>query len=169
MTNKDKQNKIYNKESSTWVEVSPDEFKKYNRWCTALRKREQYWKRCSCKRNKWWLCDGNCLDCEFCIKKEASLDKPLPNGKGTLSDYISDNTPTPEEIVSDRDLLNCLISRLREIDPEADRIIQIWIDHPESISDRKVAKILGRKQRTFADEMKKFRDEFKEYRKKQYR
>lgn len=166
MTDKDKQNKIYNKESSTWVEVSPDEFKKYNRWCTALRKREQYWKRCSCKRNKWWLCDGNCLDCEFCIKKEAYLDKPLPNGKGTLSDYISDNTPTPEEIVSDRDLLNCLISRLREIDPEADRIIQIWIDHPESISDRKVAKILGRKQRTFADEMKKFRDEFKDYRKK---
>lgn len=166
MTDKDKQNKIYNKESSTWVEVSPDEFKKYNRWCTALRKREQYWKRCSCKRNKWWLCDGNCLDCEFCIKKEASLDKPLPNGKGTLSDYISDNTPTPEEIVSDRDLLNCLISRLREIDPEADRIIQIWIDHPESISDRKVAKILGRKQRTFADEMKKFRDEFKQYREK---
>ena len=166
MTDKDKQNKIYNKESSTWVEVSPDEFKKYNRWCTALRKREQYWKRCSCKRNKWWLCDGNCLDCEFCIKKEASLDKPLPNGKGTLSDYISDNTPTPEAIVSDRDLLNCLISRLREIDPEADRIIQIWIDHPESISDRKVAKILGRKQRTFADEMKKFRDEFKQYREK---
>lgn len=166
MTDKDKQNKIYNKESSTWVEVSPDEFKKYNRWCTALRKREQYWKRCSCKRNKWWLCDGNCLDCEFCIKKEASLDKPLPNGKGTLSDYISDNTPTPEEIVSDRDLLNCLISRLREIDPEADRIIQIWINHPESISDRKVAKILGRKQRTFADEMKKFRDEFKQYREK---
>ena len=166
MTDKDKQNKIYNKESSTWVEVSPDEFKKYNRWCTALRKREQYWKRCSCKRNKWWLCDGNCLDCEFCIKKEASLDKPLPNGKGTLSDYISDNTPTPEEIVSDRDLLNCLVSRLREIDPEADRIIQIWINHPESISDRKVAKILGRKQRTFADEMKKFRDEFKQYREK---
>lgn len=166
MTDKDKQNKIYNKESSTWVEVSPDEFKKYNRWCTALRKREQYWKRCSCKRNKWWLCDGNCLDCEFCIKKEASLDKPLPNGKGTLSDYISDNTPTPEEIVSDRALLACLISRLREIDPEADRIIQIWIDHPESISDRKVAELLGRKQRTFADEMKKFRDEFKQYREK---
>lgn len=166
MTDKDKQNKIYNKESSTWVEVSPDEFKKYNRWCTALRKREQYWKRCSCPRNKWWLCDGNCLDCEFCIKKEASLDKTLPNGKGTLSDYISDNTPTPEEIVYDRDLLNCLIRRLREIDPEADRIIQIWIDHPESISDRKVANLLGRKQRTFADEMKKFRDEFREYRKK---
>lgn len=166
MTNTDKQNKIYDKESSTWFELSPDEFKKYNRWCTALRKREQYWKRCSCKRNKWWLCDGNCLDCEFCIKIEASLDKPLPNGKGTLSDYVSDNTPTPEEIVSDRDLLNCLISRLREIDPEADRIIQIWIDHPESISDRKVAEILGRKQRTFADEMKKFRDEFREYRKK---
>lgn len=166
MTDKDKQNKIYNKESSTWVEVSPDEFKKYNRWCTALRKREQYWKRCSCKRNKWWLCDGNCLDCEFCIKKEASLDKPLPNGKGTFGDYILDDTPTPEEIVSDRDLLACLISRLREIDPEADRIIQIWIDHPESISDRKVAKLLGRNQRTFADEMKKFRDEFNDYREK---
>ena len=46
----------------------------------------------------------------------------------------------------------------------ADRIIQIWQDHPEGISDRKVAELLGRKQRTFADEMKKFRDEFRAYR-----
>ena len=166
MTTTDKYNKIYDKNSSTWFEVSPDEFQEYNRRCTNLRKRMQYHGQCSCKRNKWWLCDGNCPDCKFYTKIEASLDETLPNGKGTLSDYVSDNTPTPEEIVSDRDLLNRLISRLREIDPEADRIIQIWIDHPESISDRKVAKILGRKQRTFADEMKKFRDEFKQYREK---
>lgn len=131
----DKQNKIYDKESSTCFDVSPDEFKEYKRRCTNLRKRMQYRGHCFCPRNKWWLCDGNCLDCGFCIKTEAYLDKPLPNGKGTLSDYIFDNNPTPEEIVSDRALLACLISRLREIDPEADRIIQIWIDHPESISD----------------------------------
>ena len=91
----------------------------------------------------------------------VSVDDPLPDAEGTLGDYVPDDKPTIDEVLADRDLLERLIKRLREIDPEADRILEIWQDNPEGISDRKVAEILGRKQRTFADEMKKFRDEFR--------
>lgn len=158
--------KIYDKNTHTWFEVSDKQYRDYDRWRTALRKRRQYHGECSCPRPKFWLCDGNCPYCEFRIVKTVSLDMPLPDGEGTLSDYVSDHTPTPEEIITDYDLLDHLFVRLHEIDSEADRIIEIWMDHPDGISDRKVAKLLGRKQRTFADEMKKFRDEFKAERNK---
>lgn len=50
-------------------------------------------------------CDGDCVDCEFHTRNEVSLDDPLPDGEGTRGDYVPDDNPTPEEIISDRDLL----------------------------------------------------------------
>jgi hypothetical protein len=43
-------------------------------------------------------------------------------------------------------------------------IIQLWKDHPEGISDRKIAEVLDRPQRTFADQMKKYRTELRKVR-----
>lgn len=115
-------------------------------------------------RSKWWLCDGNCHDCEFRDNTIVSFNDPLPDGEGTLEDYVPSNAPTPEEIVSDKILLNHLIDHLREIDPDADHIIHIWKDNPDGISNRKVVQMLGRAQRTFAYEMKKFRSECRKIR-----
>jgi IS30 family transposase len=64
-----------------------------------------------------------------------------------------------ENVITGRMLLEKLFSRLRELDPDADRIIQLWKDNPKGISDRKIAKTLGRPQRTFADRMKRIRTE----------
>jgi len=64
-----------------------------------------------------------------------------------------------ENVIIDRMLLEELFARLRELDPDADRIIQLWKDNPKGISDRKIAQALGRPQRTFADQMKKIRTE----------
>ena len=58
-------------------------------------------------------------------------------------------------------LLEQLFARLRELDPEADTIIQLWQDHPEGISDRAIARKLGRPQKTFADQMKKYRTDLR--------
>ena len=66
-----------------------------------------------------------------------------------------------EEVIADRMLLEQLFARLRELDPEADTIIQIWKDHPEGISDRAIARGLGRPQKTFADQMKKYRTDLR--------
>ena len=63
-----------------------------------------------------------------------------------------------KKVISDRILLELLFQRLRGIDPDADKIIEYWKDDC-SISDREIAKRLGRKQRTFADQMKKIRTE----------
>ena len=56
-----------------------------------------------------------------------------------------------------------LFARLRELDPDADIIIQCWLDDYK-ISDRAIAEKLGRPQRTFADQMKKIRTELRKVR-----
>lgn len=159
MQNKDNHsNRIYDKTTRTWFEVSEEKYREYDRWRTALRKRMQYHGECSCSRNKWWLCDGVCQDCEFHNHTTISLDEPLPDGNGTRGDYIQDDNPTPEGLMADRDLLEYLIMRLRETDPDANRIIRLLQD---GISARKIAEMLGRKQRTFSKELKDFRDMYR--------
>ena len=79
--------------------------------------------------------------------------------------FIYDRTtgekiPVSKEV---RDLLDRLFARLRELDPDADTIITMWIDD-DNVSDRAIAKALGRPQRTFADQMKKYRTELRRIR-----
>ena len=83
------------------------------------------------------------------------------DGNGTIGDYIPDTRKPMDEVIADRMLLEQLFSRLRELDPEADTIIQLWKDHPEGISDRAIARELGRPQKTFADQMKKYRTDLR--------
>ena len=68
-----------------------------------------------------------------------------------------------EDVIADRDLLACLIARLRELDPDADAILTLWQEN-DKISDRTIAKALGRPQRTFADQMKRYRTELRKIR-----
>lgn len=67
-------------------------------------------------------------------------------------------TSSTENIVEDRIILDKLIKRFQELDPDADRIIQLLSEN-DKISDRKIAEALGRPQRTFADQMKRYRKE----------
>ncbi|MDK2966084.1 sigma-70 family RNA polymerase sigma factor [Lacrimispora sp.] len=127
----------------------------------ATQKREQYHGRCMCPKYYLWKCDGQCDLCEYHAPDTVSLDEPLPDGNGTLGDYIPDRSKPMEEVIADRMLLEQLFARLRELDPEADTIIQLWKDHPEGISDRAIARELGRPQKTFADQMKKYRTDLR--------
>ena len=56
-----------------------------------------------------------------------------------------------------------LIARLRELDPDADAILALWQEN-DKLSDRAIAKALGRPQRTFADQMKRYRTELRKIR-----
>ena len=85
--------------------------------------------RCMCPYCFIWRCDGDCLDCEYHATGDiTSLDQPLSDGNGTLCDYMPNRSKSMEEIISDRMLLEQLFARLRELDPDADIIIQCWLD-----------------------------------------
>ena len=128
----------------------------------ATQKREQHHHRCMCTRKYLWKCDANCDLCEYHVAGDMlSLDVPTEDSNANMYDTIPDSAPTIEDVLSDAMLLEQLIARFRELDPDADRIIELL---KNELSDRKIAEQLGRPQRTFADQMKKIRTELRKIR-----
>nr|WP_288977391.1 sigma-70 family RNA polymerase sigma factor [uncultured Blautia sp.] len=167
MANKDNQGKrfIYIRSLKEKVPCTEQQFQEFYREATRIRKKEQYYHRCKCPKQFIWACDGDCENCEHHLGYGLlSLDAPMTEDGNTFLE--SEELAAPElmeELISDRILLEQLFKRLRELDPDADKIIEYWKDDC-SISDREIAKRLGRKQRTFADQMKKIRTELRKVR-----
>lgn len=95
--------------------------------------------------------------------RNDTLSLDVENTEGGASLYGMVEAASMENLIEDRMLLEQLIKRFRELDPDADRILGMWRDN-DKISDRKIAEALGRPQRTFADQMKRYRDEFRKIR-----
>lgn len=146
----------------TLVEITEAQYRALYPEIWATQKREQHHHRCMCTRKYLWKCDGNCDLCEYHAAGDMlSLDVPTEDGNANMYDTIPDTAPTMEDVLSDAMLLEQLIARFRELDPDADRIIELLGDE---LSDRKIAEHLGRKQRTFTDQMKKIRTELRKIR-----
>lgn len=159
-----KANRIYDKGTRQWFDVSPDAYEAYDRERTAFRKKMQHQGICRCPRSKWWLCDMMCMYCDYRCDGTLSLNMPQGDDEDvTLMDIIPDGSPAMEEVQADRDLLDRLIRRLYEIDPDAESILAMWKEN-DKISDLAMAEALGCKQRTFADRMKRIRTEMRKIR-----
>ena len=155
---------IYVRSTGEKVPVTREQHNTFYKEADRIRHKEQDHGRCMCPYRFIWKCDGECFDCEYHAAGDiSSLDQPLPDGNGTIGDYVPDRSKAMEEVITDRMLLEQLFARFREFDPEADTIIQCWLDDCK-ISDRAIAEKLGRKQRTFADQMKKIRTELRKIR-----
>ena len=157
MQNKANQSKrIYDKQTKTWFEVTPEQYKEFDTWRTNLRKREQYHHRCMCPRSKWWLCDGMCDDCEYHAPGDIlSLDMPTSNDDGdeiTLLDMLEDPTPSIEEVICDKAELDQLYERLNQLMPEA---VEIGRLRQKGLTDAAIAKIVGIKRTTFRSRLEK--------------
>lgn len=149
---------IYLKSSKTKIPVSEEEYQAFYRDVTRIRKREQYHGRCVCPKKYIWSCDGDCDICEYHRSDMLSLD--AENTKDGASFYDMVTSDSVENVVEDKILLHELFEKLRELDPDADRIIEMWEDDYK-ISDRKIAEALGRPQRTFSDQLKRYRRELR--------
>ena len=148
--------RIYDKQTKTWFEVSPEPYEEFDRWRTNLRKREQYHHRCMCPRSKWWLCDGMCQDCKFHAPGDTlSLDMPVANEEGdevTLLDTLVDPAPTIESVICNKAELDQLFDRLNELMPEA---VEIGRLRQDGLSDEAIAEMIGIKRTTFLSRLKK--------------
>ena len=156
---------IYDRITKTKIPVSKEVRDDYYREAARIRMKAQAHGQCVCPQSKVWACDGDCLVCEYRRSGDmASLDIPVgEDGEDTLLDMVPDEVPSIESVIADRDLLDRLFARLRELDPGADTIIGMWLDK-DKVSDRAIAEALGRPQRTFADQMKKYRTELRRIR-----
>ena len=158
--NQSKTYRIYLKATKEWVEVPEVFYIEQTRYYDTFRHRAQAHGQCICPKSKFWLCDGDCFNCEFHRGGDMlSLNFESENEDGDTSsplDTLPDTAPLIANVVADKLLLEQLIQRLRELDPEADLILQML---EEEKSDRSIAKELGRTQRTFARQMQRYRNE----------
>ena len=153
---------IYLRSTGEKIPVTKEQHDAFYKEASRIRDKEQNHGRCVCPYRYIWKCDGDCIDCEYHRAGDTlSLDVPTEDGSNDLYNTVSDTAPTMEDVIADRILLEQLFSKLRELDPDADRIIELLGD---GLSDRKIAEALGRKQRTFADQMKKYRTELRKIR-----
>lgn len=156
--------KLYDKATRQWFYVPSEAYEAYDHERTAFRKNMQYQGRCKCPRSKWWLCDMMCMYCEFQSDGTLSLDMPQGiDADMTLMDIIPDNHATMDEQLAEEDLVDRLIERLHQIDPDTESMLNICKEK-EKISARAIARALNKPQRTFADQIKRDRMELQKIR-----
>lgn len=151
--------RIYLKATRHWMDVSETVYREHNRFYDAFRKKAQYHGQCICPKNKFWLCDGDCCNCEYRRGGDMlSLDFTSENEDGdtcTTQDAIPDDSPLLDEIVCDKATLEQLFSRLQELMPEAEEIGRLRL---EDMSDEAIADLLGIKRTTFRSRLAKAKD-----------
>lgn len=90
MANKENQSKretrrIYIRSQRRWQEVPEEVYQEHTRFHDTYRHRMQDRGLCCCPRNKWWVCNADCLTCEYRNADViASLDAPLVKRTMTL-------------------------------------------------------------------------------------
>jgi len=157
-SNKSKNYFIYIRSIKKKVPVSKKLHDFFYTEATRTRKRAQYHGQCMCPKSKNWLCDGDCLICEYRAPGDVLSLDATNDGDESANFYNSEmlSNNDMEDIITDRLLLESLLNRMTELDPDGARIYELL---GEGLSDRAIAETLGRKQRTFADQMKKYRHE----------
>ena len=159
MQKKDNQRKpyrIYLKATREWVEVPEEVYKEHTRFHDAFRKRHQSHGQCICPKNKFWLCDADCLTCEFRRAGDhISLDYSTENEDGdTCSplDALADTAPSIEDVLCDKAELDQLLARLDELMPEARKIGRLRL---KGLTDEAIAEVIGIKRTTFRSRIEK--------------
>lgn len=163
--NQSKQYRIYLKHDRQWVDVPEEVYREHTRFHDAYRKRMQSHSQCTCPKNKFWLCDADCLNCEFRRAGDMlSLDYTISNDDGdevSPLDAIPDTAPSIEEVICDKAELDALFARLNELMPEARKIGELRL---QGLTDEAIAKVIGIKRTTFRSRLDKAKAQLaKEY------
>lgn len=161
MPNQDNQNqsserKIYLKALHQWVSVNKTEYDDYYRDINAFRRRQQEHGRCICPASKRYLCDMDCWTCRFRRAGDVlSLDYTVGDDDGNEKswlDDLADDAPDALSIIEEGELLDALISKLGELDPDGRRICELLL---QDNSEREIAAIMGFSQQSTVNYKKK--------------
>ncbi len=169
MTNKDNQSKantrrIYIRSQHRWQEVPEEIYQEHTRFHDTYRHRMQDRGLCCCPRNKWWVCDSDCLTCKYHNADViSSLDSPIGDEDEdlVLMDTIADDCVPVSELAADRIVLEQLFKRLADLMPEAADIGKLRM---QGLSDEAIAKSIGIPRTTFLSRIKSAKKQLeKEY------
>lgn len=140
---------IYLKDLHQWVPVSKADYDNYYRDINAYRRRQQEHGRCVCPASKRYLCDMDCNNCRF--RKggdELSLDFAIIDEDGNEKrwlDDLPDDGPSIQSILEERELMEALMSKLNELEPDSRQICELLLQEK---SEREIAAIMGVSQQS---------------------
>ena len=142
--------RIYSRSLKQWLNVSEKVYLDHTRFYGAFRKRAQFHGQCSCPRSKAWLCDGDCLTCEFhTAGKQLSLDYTTEDRNGKPRHPIDD---LPDETVNipcaaeKHELKKALFEIIRKLEPENQLICRRIMERK---TEREIAAELGISRSTY--------------------
>lgn len=138
----------------TLIKVETTEFQKE---ADRIRKKAQYREECACPKKYIWKCDGDCDNCEFCIRKlPLSLELEIENH----GDCFSDGTDI-EKIITDKLFFSELLARLSVLMPEAIEVGKLML---AGESERSSIEKLGMSRSTCRSRLNKVKQQlFDEY------
>lgn len=123
---------IYLRSTGEKISVTKEQRDAFYKESDRIRHKEQHHHRCMCSKKHLWECDGDCIGCKYHAAGDTlSLDIPTEDGKVNMYDCIPDSSPSMENVIADRLLLDQFFNRLRELDPDADTIIQLSCLHQQ--------------------------------------
>lgn len=161
--------KVYIHRLKTWVEVTKEQHDAYYRDIWATRKRAQSHGQCMCPKSKLWMCDGDCLACEFkAAGDRLSLDYTFENKKGketSLLDTLASDDASAASIVEEAELLTALYQRLQELDPDGRRMCELIMQgksEREAAEDMQMARSTFKRRWNTVKEL--LREQLKDYR-----
>lgn len=161
--------KVYIHRLKTWVEVTKEQHDAYYRDIWATRKRAQSHGQCMCPKSKLWMCDGDCLACEFrAAGDRLSLDYTFENKKGketSLLDTLASDDVSAASIVEEAELLTALYQRLQELDPDGRRMCELIMQgksEREAAEDMQMARSTFKRRWNTVKEL--LREQLKDYR-----
>ena len=146
--------RIYIRSQRCWQDVPEEVYQEHIRFHDTYRHRMQGRGLCRCPRKKWWVCDADCLTCEYHNKDIiSSLNSPIGEEDDDLilMDTIADESLAVSELATDCIALEQLFKRLDELMPEAESIGKLRI---QGLSDDAIAKEIGIPRTTFLSRIK---------------
>ena len=162
--NKENQYSIYLKDLHVWVPVSKVDYDNYYRDINAYRRRQQEHGRCICPASKRYLCDMDCCTCRFSKGgDELSLDYTVTDEAGkekSWLDDLADDEPNADSILEESELLEALIRKLDELNPDGRRICEMIM---QGRTERDSGKELGIARNTFVYKRDKLLAELANY------
>lgn len=133
---------IYIKPQKRWEPVNKEFYEQYSRMNNTFRRRQQKHHACVCPREKWWLCDSDCVNCEYCKGGDMlSLDAPIGDDNGIdLGDEISSCDLSTEELTEKNIQHQMLMEALTQLEPSKRRVIELLL---QDNSERTIVRILS--------------------------
>lgn len=152
MQNEKQSKKVYYRQTNEWIEVSDEFYKIHVKQRDKHRDKMRDRNECVCPKDKRWLCDTDCLTCEFNNKGVLLyLDAYVNETKSSYSDLFSFEGDNTEKIIMDKLLLEQLLKLLETLDEESYKICELIM---QGYSERSMANLLGIPKTTFQRRVK---------------